>query len=459
MGSLDKRKQILIISRYYPPEIAVSGVCVHETAKRLVQRGYQVTVLTTFPNYPTGIIPQAYRGYKILREVRDGVRVVRLWSYIVPNKGFVRRILAQLSFGCLAPFLGWKEVQHPDIIIVTSPPLFTVIAGRIFAWLKHSPLVVRIADLWPESAIQLGVLHNRFFIRLAEWLEWSTYEQANVVWVVTEGIRNTLVRRGLDPKRILLLTNGADITLFRPLPQVQARAHLGWIPCFTVLYAGNHGLAYSMSSILDVAEQLREYTDVRFVLVGEGVKKADLIADAQMRNLENITFLDPVEHERMPILIAASDVCLVPLRDIPLVKGSLPVKMFEIMACARPMIVGAEGLARQLAEQEAGTAICVAPDNIDELASAILLLRDQPVLAATLGEHGRRVAVEKFDYDQLTATLDARIALLLPKTTAISTSPQSDEDQIQSDCGGENSLSTDVKEGEQPLDASTSPAY
>jgi colanic acid biosynthesis glycosyl transferase WcaI len=413
---------ILIISRYYLPEMTAGAVSVSETAERLVKLGHQVTVLTTVPNYPTGIVPPGYRGYRIQSEVREGVRVIRVWSYIAPNKGFARRILAQLSFGCVAPLLGWKEVGRPDVLIVSSPPLFNVIAGRLLAWLKHCSLIVRIADLWPESAVEFGVLHNRFLIRLAEWLEWSTYRRASFVWVVTEGIRNTLIQRGLSPERILLLTNGVDCTKFSPLPQAQARAELGWDDRFTILYAGNHGLAYGMATILDAAEQLRDCTDVHLVLVGDGVKKADLVAQAKRRDLKNVTFLDSVPHDRMPLLLAGADGCLIPLRNVPFLQGSLPVKMFEVMACARPMILGAEGIARQLAEREAGAAIYVEPENPMALSSAILYLRDHPDLAEKLGRRGRALVEARFDYDQLTATLDARVAALLEKKTPISSS-------------------------------------
>src|SRR5204863_9716374 len=139
--------------------------------------GHQVTVLTTFPNFPTGVVPSEYRGRMIQREMHDAVSIVRVWSYVCPNRGFLRRLLAQLSFACLAPFLGWKAISRPDVIIVESPPLFDAIAGRILALLKHCPFIFTVADLWPESAVQLGMLRNRMLIQLAVWLEWSTYRR------------------------------------------------------------------------------------------------------------------------------------------------------------------------------------------------------------------------------------------------------------------------------------------
>src|SRR5215470_14015031 len=138
---------ILFITSYYPPEKGAAAVRVSETATRLVKRGHQVTVLTTVPNYPTGIVPPEYRGHLVQQESLDGVRVIRIWSYVSPNRGFLRRILAQLSFGCLAPLLGWGEVGDPDIMIVESHPLFNAIAGHALAWGKHCPFVFTVSDL------------------------------------------------------------------------------------------------------------------------------------------------------------------------------------------------------------------------------------------------------------------------------------------------------------------------
>lgn len=384
-------------------------------------------MLTTVPNYPIGIVPPEYRGHAIQKETRDGVNIVRVWSYISPNVGFLRRILSQLSFGCVASILGGKAVGHPDIIIVQSPPLFDAIAGRMLAWLKRCPFIFLVSDIWPESAVQLGMLRNRWLIRFSEWLEWSTYLRASAVWVVTEGIRQNLLQRGLSPAHMFLLTNGVDTTKFRPLPQAQARAELGWDDQFTVLYGGTHGLAHGLTTILDAAEHLRDHDDIRFVLVGEGATKADLIAHAQQRNLRNVTFLDAQPHDRMPLLLGAADICLVPLRKVPVFEGALPSKMYEIMACARPMILGVDGEARQLIEQEAGAALYVEPENASALVSAILHLREHPDLAELLGQKGLSFVRPRFDREQLTTALEAHIALQLgmnlPKPRSVEPTP------------------------------------
>lgn len=404
---------VLFISRNYPPEKAAAAVCVSEIAKGLVKRGHQVTVLTTVPNYPDGIVPKEYRGHVVHEEILEGVRVMRVWSYISPNKGFLRRIFALLSFGCISPFLAYKAVGHPDVVIVTSP-LFNVIAARILAWKKKCPLIFWVADLWPESAIQLGMLRNRLLIWLSERLEWSTYQCASTVWVVTEGMRETLLHRGVPQEKLLFITNGVDTTRFRPLVRAQARTELGWDNRFTLLYAGNHGLVYAMSTLLEVAQQLIDDPTFHLILAGDGVRKAELMAEARKRDLKNVTFLDAVPYEDMPRLWAAADVCVIPLRNIPLVESSLPVKMFEVMACARPFVLGAKGVASNLAER-AKAGMVVEPENVEAFVSAILYLQTYPEEAEAAGVRGRNYVELHFDYQRLTAMLEAHLEVLLKK--------------------------------------------
>ena len=403
---------ILFVSRYYSPEKAAAAVCVSETAKRLVQLGHEVTVLTTFPNYPTGIVALEYQGRMREEETIDGVRVVRVWSYLTANKGFLKRIVAQLAFGCLAPFLAGKKVGNPDVIIVGSPPLFNVIAARYLAWRKCVPLVFWVADLWPESAVQLGALRNQLLIKLSEWLEWSTYQRSGIVWAVTQGMYDTLIRRGLSPERVFLLTNGVDTDKFRPLPQAAARAELGWDDRFTILYAGTHGLTHGLTTLLDTAERLQERKDIRFVFAGDGAEKAHLITDAERRGLKNVTFLDPLPHDRMPQLLAAADVCVAHTRKLKVFEGMLPIKMYEAMSCGRPMLLALNGEARVLAEQEAGGAIYVEPENPEALANAVIHLYEHPKIAKLLGLRGREYVTKNYDYTLLTKKLEVRLMSL-----------------------------------------------
>ena len=404
---------ILFITPYYPPEKGAAAVRISETATRLVRRGHQVTVLATLPNYPTGIVPKEYRGRLLQEEELDGVRVVRVWSFVSPNRGFVRRVLAQISFGCLTPLLGGKKVGNPDLIILESHPLFNAIAGRVLARRKHCPFIFMVSDLWPASAVALGVLRNRMVIRLAEWLERSTYKRASLIWALSAGIRDGIIQCGISQERVFLLTNGADLSKFRPLPQKEAQAELGWDERFTVLYAGNFGLSHGLTTVLEAARRMQDQPDIHFILVGDGAERADLLAKARQWNLKNVTFLDAQPHDRMPVVLAGADVCLVPMRHLPLFEGRLPLKMFEVMACARPILLGVEGEARRIAEQEAQAAIYVEPENVEALVAGILYLQEHQEEAVLLGLRGRAYVEARYDRDQLTAELDVQIARLL----------------------------------------------
>jgi colanic acid biosynthesis glycosyl transferase WcaI len=405
--------RILFITPYYPPEKGAAAVRVSETATRLVGRGHQVTVLTTLPNYPTGIVPEEYRGHLLQAEELDGVQVVRVWSYVSPNKGFVRRVLAQISFGCLTPLLGGKEVGDPDVIILESHPLFNAIGGRILARYKHCPFIFMVSDLWPASAVALGALRNRVLIQLAEWLERSTYKRASLIWALSAGIRDGIIQCGIPQERVFLLTNGADLSKFYPLPQKEARAELGWDERFTVLYAGTFGLSHGLTTVLEAAKRMQDHPDIHFILVGDGAERADLVSKAQQWDLKNVTFLDAQPHDRMPVVLAGADVCLVPMRNLALFEGRLPLKMFEVMACARPILLGVEGEARRLAEQEAQAAMYVEPENVEALVAGILYLQEYPEEAMLLGVHGRTYVEARYNRDQLTAELDVQIARLL----------------------------------------------
>ncbi len=411
--------RILFFTPYYPPEVGAPQTRISETAIRLVKRGHQVTVLTTLPNYPLGQVPPEYRKRARRREILDGVSVVRVWSYISPNKGFLRRILSQLSFGCLGALLGARSVGHPDLIIVESPPLFDAIGGRWLAWLKRCPFVFTVADIWPEAAIQLGMLQNRLLIRLAEWLERSTYRKAGGIWTVTNGFRQMLVQRGVPEHKIMLVPNGVDTDLFQPVPQSQARAELGWdTDGFVLLYAGTIGLAQGLKTVLAAAEQLKAHADIRFVLVGEGAAKEELMAEAQRRLLTNVVFMQAQPHSRMPLVLSAADANLSPLRNVPISRDMIQVKTYEAMACALPIVLAVDGESRRLIEQEAKAALYVEPENAAALALAVLTLRNDPSLARQLGQCGFQFVRAHFDRTELTLALEKHLLDLLEKHQA-----------------------------------------
>lgn len=397
--------RILFVTPYFPPEVGAAQARISETALRLVRRGHAVTILTTLPNYPKGAVFPGYERGQRRREDWNGVRVIRVWSYISPNKGFLRRILSQLSFGLLAPFLAAGKLGRQDVIIVESPPLFDAFAGRALRFLMRRPFIFIVADIWPESAVQLGALRNKALIWLAERLEWSTYQRAALVWAVTEGIRKELVARGLPERKVFRLTNGVDTEKFKPIPRDEARARLGWDDRYTVVYAGTVGLAQALEIMLNAADALRETPGLRFVIAGEGAAKDELMAEARRRGLTSVEFLDAFPHAQMPTVLSAADALLVSLKKIPLFDGAIPSKLYEAMAAERPTLLAVDGEARELVVRQAQAALFVEPENGRALAAAIAWLREHPAEAQALAARGRAFVQANFDRELLTDAL------------------------------------------------------
>lgn len=406
--------RILFVTYYYPPEAGAAAICTSELAQRLATMGHQVSVLTTYPNYPTGIIPAAYRGGRLKTEVIAGVTVLRVWSMIIPGTRPARRLLGQLTFGLLAGWLGARRVGEQDVVIVESPPLFTAIAGRWLAHRTRCPYIFTVSDLWPEAAIQLGALRNRFAIRLAERLERTTYARALGIRTVTSGLQSALEGRGVPTARIFTVPHGVDTVRFGPLPQRSARANLGWDDRFTVLYAGTIGQVQGLHTLLGAAEVLRDRADIRFVLCGDGAAKEALQTKAASRELSNVTFLPTQPHSAIPELLAGADVCFSSLRDLPVFEATLPIKLFEAMACAKPIVLAAtDGLASQVFVSQAQAGVRVEPERPDLLAQAIVNLHAHPAQALQLGQQGYAYVKKHFDRDLLAVEVEKQLQLRL----------------------------------------------
>lgn len=428
--------RILFVSQYYPPEPGAAARRISDIAAHLARFGHEVTVLTNLPNYPTGVVPPEYQHGKNRLETIDGVRVVRVQGVIRPNRGFVSRLMSYLSFPLAAGFRGGRRVGKPDVILVVSPPLFTSIAGRMLARRKHCPFIFNVADLWPESAIALGAIRKGALSWVAERLEWTTYKRAAAVWVVTQGIRDRLLQRGVKSEKIWTLPSGVNTKVFGQMDRSTARRILGWDEDqFVVLHAGTLGLALDPENLLKAAHMLRGRMDIRFVFAGDGAARPALEAGREQLGLQNFDLLGAQPLDRIPLLLAAADASLVSLRNLKLFLGTLPVRMYEAMASVRPLLLTAEGLARQLAVEEAQAALYVRPEDPEALVRAILRLRDEPGLAAWLGANGRAYATTYMDRDRMIQDLNARIEQVVAarkrgrKSASLPTSVRAEEAQ------------------------------
>jgi glycosyltransferase involved in cell wall biosynthesis len=389
--------RIIIVTHYFPPEIGAPQVRLSALAAAWAANGDDVTVLTGMPNHPTGLIPPRYRGAIRRREWRDGYRVLRTWLYTTPNEGMARKTIGHLSFMITSVLLGGRASGPADVVVVSSPTFFAIGAGWLLARLKRARLVVEVRDLWPAIFSELGVLTSRRVIRLLERLELAAYAAADTVIVVSDGFRANLIGRGVPADKVHTIRNGVCPGEFDPGAQADARlrASLGAGPAdCLVLYAGTHGISQGLTSVADAAAGLTG-EEIRFAFVGEGSHKQRLLRRVTELGLRNVTLLPGIPHEQVPALLAAADICLVPLCDVPLFSSFIPSKMFEYLAAGKPVVGAVAGEAAQIL-REAG-ALVVPPADSAALAAAIQTLAVDPRRRQAMGRQGRCYVEKYFD--------------------------------------------------------------
>src|SRR6266513_3663837 len=379
--------RITFLTHYFPPEVGAPQTRMYELARNLRRGGDEVAVVTAFPNYPTGIVHDGYRGRFAMEESMDGVRVIRRWVFATPNAGFFKRIVNHFSF-VLSSLTALRSVGRTDVIFVQSPPLPIGLAAIAFSVFKRAPFVFNVSDIWPESAIQLGVLHNSGAIWLAELLERLIYRRAIRITVPTAGMLERLAARGIPRSKLFLLTHGVDVETFRPQrPDAAFANDLGLNGDKVFLYAGTHGLSQGLDVVLEAAKRTRDL-DVVFLLVGDGADKGTLVAKAESERIDNVRFLPNQPRSSMPALLNLAYAAVITLKPLDVFRSALPSKMFESMAVGQPIVASMWGEAADLVTR-AGCGIVTAPGDAKALRDAVVALPADPARARDLGTHGR----------------------------------------------------------------------
>jgi colanic acid biosynthesis glycosyl transferase WcaI len=397
--------KILYVSQYFPPEMGAPAARVAELSRHWARMGHAVTVLTGFPNHPTGVVPEDWRSR--LRQLRytetvDGVRVVRTWLWPLPNRKAHERIRNYASF-CVSAAVSGLALHKPDVIIATSPQLLCALAGWWLAFWKRVPFVFEVRDLWPESlaavgATSEGTLLHRALSAIAGFL----YRHADRIVVVSPAFQDQLVRHWNVPaEKISVVENGVDTSLFRLDPAAtEVRKQLRLEDRFLICYIGTMGNAHGLETLIAAAEALRTARpNAMFLLIGEGAEKNRIMELATARGLANIQFLGQQPRERIPAYVSAADLCLVMLKKTELFKTVIPTKLLEYMACERPVIVAVDGQARQIVE-EASAGVFVEPENSGAMVQAIHELAEDPARRRQMGTSGRQYIVNRFSREK-----------------------------------------------------------
>jgi len=377
---------ILFITDNFSPEVNAPASRTFEHCREWVKAGHEVTVITSVPNFPQGRVYEGYKNRLYQTEKMDGINVVRVWSYIAANEGFAKRILDYASF-MISAVIASALIRNPDLVVSTSPQFFSACAAYLISSMKKIPFVFELRDIWPESIKAVGAMKESAAIRFLEKIELFLYRKAVIIISVTESFKRILVQRGVSAAKISVITNGVDLNRFQPrVKDVELVKKYGLENKFIAGYIGTHGMAHSLETILDAADKIRRQDggdQFRFILIGNGAKKKDLVEQARAMGLDNLIFVDAVPRDEVVRYWSLLDVSIIHLRKTKLFTTVIPSKLFECMGMGIPVLHGVMGESADIVEKE-GAGLLFEPENSDKLCDGLWKLKEDTELSGKL---------------------------------------------------------------------------
>jgi glycosyltransferase involved in cell wall biosynthesis len=391
--------KILVITQHFPPEIEPSATKLYRFAEMLSKNGHTVSVVTGFPNYPTGIIPDEYKNRIIKSEKKNGFNIYR--TYFVPSnrKIGIKRLISESSF-IISAFLRGLLIGNLDFIFCSVPPLNSGLAALALSFLKGVPLISEIRDPFADAAVEEKMIRNKFALRIIKKCEDMILSNSRHIFTISNGLKDILIKNGYSHSKITVIYSGTDLEMFNPDNYPGLLPQLGHLKGkFIVIYSGNHGIGQRLSTLVKSAEILKDEKGIHFVFVGDGPEKNGLIGLGRLLALDNITFLDPVSRLEIPSYIKAADVSAVLLRSTSMNRCAIPTKIYDSLAMGKPIILSAEAEASGFVD-EINAGICVPPENAEELAKAIKYLFQHPNKCREFGQNARRFAVNNLSREK-----------------------------------------------------------
>ncbi|HKY05510.1 MAG TPA: glycosyltransferase family 4 protein [Blastocatellia bacterium] len=403
--------RVLIVTQIFLPEMGALSSRIYPIARQLVASGHEVIVATGMPNYPAGVVFPRYRGKRSMTEEIDGIRVIRTACYTSPrNQSKLSQMRSYLSF-IPAAFRSGLRAKKVDVVITTSPPIFTAIPAMYLAKLYGAKLVFDVRDLWPDELTTYGgIPEDSLAVRMIRAIERRAYAAADCVLGTTRAILDTVVERGVPRENAFYLPNGADLDIFRPLPRKNHVAdEYPFKDRFVVMYSGLFGIKHGLEVLLEAAERLKAHKDIVFFLLGNGARREALIKWVEDRGLDNVIIGNERPINDVPYLLARADACFAAVRPEPYPKKVISVKVFEYLACERAVVGALSGESARVLEESQG-GIVVPPGDSLATAEAILSLYKDPDRRALMGKLGRRYVEENFSRSTWAARLEERLA-------------------------------------------------
>lgn len=400
--------RVTYVSQYFVSADQPGGVRHWQHARALARAGHRVSVVTSYVQHKERTVPERYAGRRVVHETEDGLDVWRTYS----TPGYGRDLRSRVaSYGT---FAWWSAVAsarapRPDVVVASSPSLPSAAAAATLARARGARFLLEVRDLWPDSAIAMGLVRDRRTIAVARRLEAYCYARADRIVALTEGIRDGMVAQGVSPARIALITNGVDLEIGGDVAPAAVP-----VPgdAVVAMYVGAHGTYSSLETVLDAAGRLRDTPRVRVVLVGNGDRKPALVEEATRRGLANVVFADAVPKREVPSWLARADICLLPYQDNPLFAGALPNKAFDYLGAGRPIVASAPAGELTRMVEAAGCGVAVPPEDGAALADAVRRLAADPEGARAMGARGRAHALEHYDREALAARFVATVESL-----------------------------------------------
>lgn len=398
---------ILLIHQAFASASDPGGTRHFEFAQHFRRAGHRTTIIGGAASYLTGAATRS--------EQHDGIRIVRPYTHRAVHRSHADRVTSFVTF-MASSFSAALTVRDVDVVYGTSPPIFQGLTAWAVARLKRVPLVFEVRDLWPDVAVEMGMLKNRALIWVGRRVERFLYERADLLVVNSPGFVEHVARVG--KKVPTVVPNGVDVSAFScHADAATIRQQWGARDCFVVLYAGAHGPANDLETVLEAAGLLRHRADILSVLVGDGMDKRRLQRRAADLALHNVHFADARRKGEMPAVLAAADAGLAILRDVPLFRTTYPNKVFDYMAAGKPCVLAIDGVIRRVVER-AGCGVCVRPGDPSALAAAIEQLADDRARAASMGALGRAYVSQHFDRAQQAAALMQLLSGVLDEPAA-----------------------------------------
>ncbi len=399
--------RLLFLTDNFPPEVNAPASRTYEHCREWVKKGAEVVVITCAPNFPFGKTYANYKNKRYQTEVISGIKVIRVWSFMAPNKGFFLRTLDFMSFAFSSFWAGL--FLKTDVVIATSPQFFTALSGRILSSIKRKPFVLEIRDLWPEQILVNTGMKRNALIKYFEWEAKKCYKKADLIVVVTDSYVKKIEDKGIDSNKIVVVKNGVDRSVFSPKPKnTHLEEEFDLQGKFVVGYIGTIGLSQNIPFIVDCISAFNKLPEsanfkVHFLFVGEGAEKETAIRKSKEHQLKNVTFIGQVKKEEMPEYLSLIDISLVPLRKSNLFLSVIPSKLFELGAMEIPVLLGVEGEAKKLIERfHSGTSYL--PEDKESFLKQLLKMVENEQQLDDFKKGGRLLAKE---YDR------QKLALLL----------------------------------------------